>query len=37
MGAITKQVRDLFFDVVSGRVPKYRDWLAPVYVPERMG
>ena len=36
MGPITKQVRDLFFDVVSGRVPKYRDWLTPVYVPEHV-
>lgn len=37
MGSITKQVRDLFFDVVYGRVPKYRDWLTPVYVPEHVG
>ncbi|MBZ0276947.1 MAG: branched-chain amino acid transaminase [Anaerolineae bacterium] len=34
MGAITQQLRDLFFDVVAGRVPKYRDWLTPVYLPE---
>ncbi len=34
MGAITKQLRALFFDVMTGRVPKYRDWLTPVYVPE---
>ncbi|MCC6802847.1 MAG: branched-chain amino acid transaminase [Anaerolineae bacterium] len=37
MGPITRQVRDLFFDVVYGRVPKYRDWLTPVYVPEHIG
>ncbi len=37
MGAITTQLRDLFFKVVSGRVPKYRDWLTPVYVPEQVG
>lgn len=37
MGEITQQVRDLFFDVVNGRVPKYRDWLTPVYVPEHIG
>ena len=37
MGPITKQVRDLFFDVVYGRAPRYRDWLTPVYVPEHIG
>lgn len=31
IGSITKRLRDLFFDVVSGRVPKYRHWLTPVY------
>lgn len=34
MGSITRSVRDLFFDVVAGRVEKYRDWLTPVYMPE---
>lgn len=34
MGPITRQLRDLFFDVVGGKVPKYRDWLTPVYVKE---
>ena len=37
MGNITRQLRDLFFDVVSGRVEKYRDWLLPVYVQEVVG
>ncbi len=37
MGPITQQIRDLFFDVVYGRAPKYRDWLTPVYVPEQVG
>ncbi len=37
VGPITRQLRKLFFDVVAGRVPKYRDWLTPVYVPEHMG
>jgi branched-chain amino acid aminotransferase len=37
MGEITHDLRKLFFDVVSGRVPKYRDWLTPVYVPEHIG
>lgn len=31
MGPITQKVRDLFFDVVRGRVDKYREWLTPVY------
>jgi branched-chain amino acid aminotransferase len=30
-GAITKRVRDLFFEVVKGRIEKYRGWLTPVY------
>lgn len=34
MGTITRQIRDLFFDVVAGRVPRYRDWLSPVYMQE---
>jgi branched-chain amino acid aminotransferase len=33
MGDITSRLRALFFDVVEGKVAKYRDWLAPVYVP----
>jgi branched-chain amino acid aminotransferase len=36
IGTITRRVRDLFFEVVSGRVEKYRDWLTPVYMPERI-
>lgn len=31
MGEITNRLRDLFFDVVSGRVAAYRHWLTPVY------
>lgn len=34
MGPVTTRLRDLFFDVMTGRVPQYRDWLAPVYVDE---
>ena len=36
IGTISRRIRDLFFEVVSGRVEKYRDWLTPVYMPERM-
>jgi len=31
MGAVTQKLRDLYFDVVRGRVPKYRQWCYPVY------
>ena len=31
MGPITARLRDLYFDVVRGRMPKYRDWCYPVY------
>lgn len=31
MGSITRRIRDLYFDVVHGRVAAYRHWLAPVY------
>jgi branched-chain amino acid aminotransferase len=37
IGPIVSQLRKLFYEVVTGRVPKYRDWLTPVYVPEQMG
>ena len=30
-GPITRQLQQLYFDVVTGRVPKYRHWLTPVY------
>ncbi|NWF68686.1 MAG: branched-chain amino acid transaminase [Chloroflexi bacterium] len=35
-GQITHRLRELFFNVVSGRVAKYRDWLTPVYSPEKV-
>ena len=31
MGSLTIKLRDLFFDVVFGRVAKYRNWCMPVY------
>ena len=30
-GPITRQIHDLYFDAVRGRVDAYRDWLTPVY------
>lgn len=32
IGPITTQIRDLYFDVVKGKVEKYRAWNTPVYV-----
>lgn len=34
MGDVTLKLRNLFFDVVKGRVPQYRRWLNPVYIKE---
>jgi branched-chain amino acid aminotransferase len=31
MGPLVSELRDLFFDVMRGRVPKYRHWNTPVY------
>jgi branched-chain amino acid aminotransferase len=31
MGPVTQKLRDLYFNVVRGRVPKYRQWCYPVY------
>jgi branched-chain amino acid aminotransferase len=31
MGPVVSELRDLFFNVVRGRVPKYRQWCTPVY------
>lgn len=35
-GPITARVHDLFHRVVRGHVDKYRDWLTPVYVTEKV-
>ncbi|SNB70269.1 branched-chain amino acid transaminase [Thermoflexus hugenholtzii] len=37
IGPITRRLHDLYFDVVRGKVPKYRGWCVPVYVPEPVG
>jgi branched-chain amino acid aminotransferase len=31
IGPITNQLRNLYFDVVRGKVERYRQWLTPVY------
>lgn len=31
MGPLVRELRDLFFEVVRGRHPKYRHWCTPVY------
>jgi branched-chain amino acid aminotransferase len=30
-GPITRRLQELYFSVAEGRVPRYRDWLTPVY------
>jgi branched-chain amino acid aminotransferase len=34
MGPLVSELRDLYFEVVRGRAPKYRHWCQPVYVTE---
>jgi branched-chain amino acid aminotransferase len=34
MGPVTTKLRQLFDDSVRGKMPAYRDWNTPVYVPE---
>ena len=34
MGPVVQDLRDLYFDVVRGRLPQYRHWCTPVYVNE---
>jgi len=31
IGPVVSQLRDLYFDIVRGKVPKYRAWCTPVY------
>jgi branched-chain amino acid aminotransferase len=33
IGPITKQLREMYFDIVRGKVPKYKNWCTPVYEP----
>ncbi len=36
MGPVTTRLRQLFSDVVHGRIPKYRHWNTPVYTVEKV-
>ena len=31
VGPISKELQKLYFDVVKGKVPKYKKWCMPVY------
>ena len=31
IGNVTRQIRDLYFDVVKGKVDKYKGWCTPIY------
>jgi branched-chain amino acid aminotransferase len=33
MGPITRKIQGLYFDVIRGRVPKYKDWLTSYELP----
>ncbi len=35
IGDVTGRLRKLYFDVVRGKVPKYRDWCYPIYATNR--
>ena len=35
LGPIVKSIRDLYFDVVRGRAPRYRSWCTPIYAGEK--
>lgn len=37
LGPIVQELRRLFFDAAAGKLPQYRHWLTPVYVPEQVG
>jgi branched-chain amino acid aminotransferase len=30
-GVVSKQIQDLYFQAITGRLPQYRHWLTPVY------
>ncbi len=36
IGPVVKAIRDLYFDVVRGKVAKYKHWCAPVFVEEKI-
>jgi branched-chain amino acid aminotransferase len=37
MGPAVRQLRELYFNVVRGRIPDYRHWCTPVYLAEPVG
>jgi branched-chain amino acid aminotransferase len=37
VGSITRRLQEMFFQVVLGKISKYRHWLMPVYQPEASG
>src|SRR5439155_21848295 len=36
LGPISGKLKDMYFDVIQGRVPKYREWCTSVYARERI-
>jgi branched-chain amino acid aminotransferase len=37
MGPLVSDLRDVYFDVVRGKVAKYRHWNTPVYTKQPSG
>jgi hypothetical protein len=37
LGAITGRLKDMYFDTIQGKNPKYFDWCTPAYARERVG
>jgi branched-chain amino acid aminotransferase len=35
LGPLVKAIRDLYFDVVRGKVAKYKQWCTPVFAEEK--
>ncbi len=36
LGSVTGKLKDMYFDAIQGRVPKYREWCTAVYARERV-
>ncbi len=37
IGPVTRKLRELYFDIVRGKMPRYRNWCTPVYEDQRSG
>ena len=37
VGVVSKQIQDLYFQMITGRMPQYLDWLTPVFKDAAVG